>query len=149
MRIKTKAIWALAAMLGSTLVLTSAGHASAHDWLKRLQTKLELTADQANAIQGIYARDAENRRQLGQALRQAQSDLRRLALSGADEATIAQKTGEVEALLAQSLQLRVRHLQEIAPLLTPGQRERFAELRSGGSGMRRPPHDRPTPGASS
>ncbi len=149
MRIKTKATWALAVVLGGALLLSSAGQAAAQGRLQRLQAKLELSDDQMKAIQEIYARDAENQRQLFQALRQAQADLGRLALNSADAATIQQKAAEIEGLLAQGLQLRVRHLQEIAPLLTPEQRERFAQLRAGRPWMRRPPHERPTPGTSS
>jgi Spy/CpxP family protein refolding chaperone len=139
MTMKTAASWALAVALGSTLLLTSAGPASAKGWLDRLQTKLELTDDQKTAIKEIYSRDTENQRQLFRALRQAQSDLRRLALSNADPTAVQQKTAEVEGLLAQGLQLRVRRLQEIAPLLTAEQRDRLAQLPAGPP-MRRAPH---------
>jgi Spy/CpxP family protein refolding chaperone len=155
MRIRTQATWALAIVLGGALLLMSAGPAAAQDqphgqkWLQRLQGKLQLSDDQMTAIGQIYARDSENRRQLFQAMRQAQTDLGQLALNGADEVTIQQKTAELEGLLAQGLQLRVRRLQEIAPLLTPEQRERFAQLHPGAPWMRRVPHDRPAPGRSS
>jgi Spy/CpxP family protein refolding chaperone len=149
MRTTRRATWALAVVLGGALLLTSAGQSIAHGRLERLQAKLQLNDDQMKAIQEIYARDAESRRQLFQALRQAQSDLGRLALNGADEVTLGQKTAEIEGLVAQGLQLRVRHLQEIAPLLTPEQRERFAQLRSGGPWMRRAPHGQPAPCTSS
>ena len=139
MRIKTATSWALAAVLGGTLLLTSAGQASAQGWLERLQTKLELTDDQMKGIQEIYGRDAENQRQLFRVMHQKQVELRRLALNNADATVIQQKTAEVEGLLAQGLQLRVRRLQEIAPLLTPEQRDRFAQL-SPGPWMRRAPH---------
>lgn len=148
MRIRTAASWALAVVLGSTLLVTAAGQASAQGWLDRLQTKLELSDDQTKAIQEIYGRDAASQRQIFQALRQAQSDLGRLALNNGDATAIQQKAAEVEGLLAQGLQLRVRHLQEIAPLLTPEQRDRFAQLSSGSPWMRRP-HGHPAPDTSS
>jgi Spy/CpxP family protein refolding chaperone len=145
---KTAASWALAVVLGGSVLLTSAGQASAQGWLERLQTKLELTDDQTKAIQEIYGRDAENQRQLVQALRQAQSDLGRLALNNADATVIQQKAAEVEGLIAQGLQLRVRRLQEIAPLLTPEQRDRLAQLPSA-PWMRRAPHGHSAPGRAS
>ena len=149
MRIEARAPWALAVLLGGALLVSAAGQASAHGWLERLQATLELNDDQVKAIQEIYTRDADSRRQLVRALRQARSDLRRLALEGADEAAIQHKAGEVEGLLAQGIQLRVRHLQEIGPLLTPEQRERFAQLAPRGPWMRRLPHHRPAPGTAS
>ena len=142
MMIKTAASWALAVVLGSTVLLTSAGPASARGWLERLQTKLELTDDQMKAIQEIYDRDAETQRQLFQTLRQAQVDLVRLALNNADAAVIQQKGAEVAGLLGQSLQLRMRRLQEIAPLLTPEQRDRFTQLPQA-PWMPRSPHGHP------
>jgi Spy/CpxP family protein refolding chaperone len=155
MKIGMRATWALSIALGGALLLMSTAPATAHDrghgqkWLERLQGKLELSDDQVKAIGEIYTRDSESRRQLFQTTRQVQSDLGRLVLNGADEATIQQKTAELEGLLAQGLQMRVRRLQEIAPLLTPEQRERFAQLRPGAPWMRRSPHGRPAPGASS
>ena len=142
MMIKTAASWALAVVLGSTVLLTSAGPASARGWLERLQTKLELTDDQMKAIQEIYDRDAETQRQLFRTLRQAQVDLVRLALNNADAAVVQQKGAEVTGLLGQSLQLRMRRLQEIAPLLTPEQRDRFTQLPQA-PWMQRSPHGHP------
>jgi Spy/CpxP family protein refolding chaperone len=153
MTIKTAATWALAAALGGTVLLNpvspaSAGPGSGHKWLERLQTKLELNDDQTRAIEAIYARDAETRRQLVRSMRQAQTDLRRLALNSTDPTAIQQKEAEVAGLLAQGVQLRVQHLQEIAPLLTPEQRDRFAELPMA-PGMPRPPQGHPARGTSS
>jgi Spy/CpxP family protein refolding chaperone len=144
MMIKTAASWALAVVLGSTLLLTSAGQASAKGWLDRLQTKLELTDDQMKAFRELHDRDAGKQRQFFRALHQAQVDLRRLALNNADPAVIQQKTAEVEGLLAQGVQLRVQRLQEIAPLLTQEQRDRLAQLPPG-PGMWRAPHGNPGP----
>lgn len=149
MRIKSAASLALAAVLGGALLAGSAGPAAAQGWLERLQTKLELSDDQAKAIKDIYARDAESQRQIIQALRQAQGDLGRLALNSADPTAIQQKAAEVEGLLAQSLQLRVRRLQEIAPLLTPEQRERLAQFSAGPPWMRRGQHAHPPRGIAS
>jgi Spy/CpxP family protein refolding chaperone len=137
MMITTRTRWALAVALGSAMLLAAAAPASAHGRLDRLQSQLELTDDQVKAIQEIHARDAEPRRQLFRTLHQAQADLRRLALSNADPTAIQQKEAEIAALQAQSLQLHVRRLQEIAPLLTPEQRDRLAQM-SQGPGKTRP-----------
>jgi len=150
MVIKTAASWMAVVALGATVLASPAGTASAgpgspHGWLERLQTKLELNDDQMKAIQEIYARDAETQRQLFRSLHQAQTDLRRLALNNADPTLIQQKETEVAGLLAQGLQLRVRHLQEIAPLLTQEQRDRLAQFHA----MPRHPHGQPAPGPSS
>jgi Spy/CpxP family protein refolding chaperone len=143
--------WGLALALGGALLLSSTSHAAdgANRWLGRLQTELQLNNDQVNAIQAIFARDAPTQRQLSQTLRQSEATLRQLALNGADEATLQQKMAEIEGLLAQGVQLRVKRLQEISPLLTPEQRERFAQLRPHGPHMRGAPGAPATPGPSS
>ena len=149
MRIKTAASWAVAVALGSALLMGSAGQVSAHGWLDRLQTKLELSDDQMKAIKEIYERDKESQRQIAMTLRQAQGDLGHLALNNGDPALIQQKATEVEGLLAQGLQLRVRRLQEIAPLLTPEQRARFAQFSAGPPWMHRGHRPNPSRGTSS
>jgi Spy/CpxP family protein refolding chaperone len=98
-------------------------------WEHRLQHKLGLTEDQLQAFRQIYAsRDAEARREQHRALRAAQGDLRRLALNGADDATLQAKQTEVQALLAQSMQERLDILKQVGPLLNPDQREAFAKM---------------------
>jgi hypothetical protein len=142
MTMRSVASWALVAALGSAVLLASAGPASARGWLERLQTKLELNDDQMKAIQAIHDRDADTQRQLFRAMHQAQADLRRMALNTADPTAIQQKEAEVAGLMAQSLQIRTRHLQEIAPLLTQEQRDRLAAMQMG-PGKGRPGHGRP------
>jgi Spy/CpxP family protein refolding chaperone len=139
--VKTVTSWGLALALGGALILSTTGHAAAagDGWFERLQTRLQLSDDQAKAIQGIFLRDALTQRQLFHTLRQSQATLRQLALNGADEATLQQKMAEIEGLMAQTLQLRVKRLQEISPMLTPEQRERFAQLRPHGPRMRGAP----------
>ena len=94
----------------------------------RLQQKLGLSEDQTKAIREIYTREAQARKQLGQGLRQAQTTLRRLVLTGGDEASIQTKQTEVQTLMADALQRRTNTLKEIAPILTPEQRVKLAEL---------------------
>jgi Spy/CpxP family protein refolding chaperone len=94
----------------------------------RLQRELGLTDEQARAIRQIHQREAEARKQHGQALQQAQTALRRLILSEADNAAIEAKRVEVERLLTEALHRRMNTLREITPLLTPEQREKYAQL---------------------
>jgi Spy/CpxP family protein refolding chaperone len=99
---------------------------------QKFQQWLGLSQDQMNQIRAIRQRDAETWRQTAKALRAAQTDLRRLALGGADATQLQAKETEVQQLLAQVLQLRVKSLQEIGPLLTPEQREKLAQAGPGG-----------------
>jgi len=123
--------WTRAAivMVGGALLLAAAGEASARDRMQRLQEHLDLTDAQVTAIREVFADDNPTQRQLFQALRQAQGELRQLALNDADEAALQQTTSKIAALMAQGLQLRVQRLQKIATILTPEQRAKFAQLR--------------------
>jgi Spy/CpxP family protein refolding chaperone len=101
----------------------------AHRWESRLQKKLGLTDDQLQAFRQLHAtRDIEARRQQHRALRAAETELRRLALNGADEATLAAKQAEIQTLRAQQMQQRVDALKQIGPILSAEQREAFAAM---------------------
>lgn len=93
-----------------------------------LQKKLGLTDVQAQQIREIRAKDFAGQKQNWQALRQAEGELRRLALSGADTKTLSAKQTEVQSLIAQSMQARVSTLQQIGPILSPEQREAYAKM---------------------
>ena len=93
-----------------------------------LQQKLGLTDVQAQQIREIRAKEFESQKQNVQALRQARAELTRLALSGADQATLSAKQTEVQNLLAQSMQAHLSTLQQIGPILSPEQREAYAKL---------------------
>jgi Spy/CpxP family protein refolding chaperone len=123
--------------LAATLLAATAIHAAdrpaaadrAQRWESRLQQKLGLTDDQLQALRHIYAsRDVDARRQHGKALHAAQAELRRLALHGADDATLQAKQAEVQTLLAQSMQARLEMLKQVGPILNPDQREAFARM---------------------
>jgi Spy/CpxP family protein refolding chaperone len=94
----------------------------------RLQQALGLTDDQMQKLRDIRARDFANQKQTWQAIRQAQGELRRLALNGADNTALQAKETEVQNLMAQSLQARVNGLREIGSILTPEQREAYAKM---------------------
>jgi Spy/CpxP family protein refolding chaperone len=98
-------------------------------WESHLQQKLGLTEDQLQAFRQVYAtRDADAQRQQVRALHTAQAELRRLALNGADDATLQAKQAEVQNLLAQSMQRRLDTLKQVGPILNPDQREAFAKM---------------------
>lgn len=105
----------------------------------RLQQQLGLTDQQAQAIREIYGRHSEARKAHGQALRQAQSELRRLVLIEADQATIQAKLAEVQRLMGETVQMRVNTLKEVTSILTPEQREKYAALAEQGRHHRRQP----------
>jgi Spy/CpxP family protein refolding chaperone len=130
-------------------LLTAVGPAAGDEgqrgrWSGRLQQKFNLTDDQMTVIRDVFKRHAEERRQLGQALRLAQTDLRQLALTGGAHDAVRAKAAEVQQLLGQGIELRVKVLQEIAPSLTQEQREKMAQVGFSG-GPRRPHHKRRAP----
>jgi len=95
---RTRSPWLLALILGSTLVAAApAGAADSTNpatppsgHTSRFQQALGLTDDQMSAIRQVHAQQAANRKQLRQSLRQAQSDLRQLALNPDQRAKLAQ-----------------------------------------------------------
>jgi len=138
---------AAALTLVATLVTATALYAAdpptapdrAQRWENRLQQKLGLTDDQLQAFRQIYAnRDVEGHRQHHRALHAAQAELRRLALNGADDATLQAKQAEVQTLLAQSMQTRLDMLRQVGPILNPDQREAFAKMMERGPRGHRP-----------
>ena len=98
-------------------------------WESHLQQKLGLTDDQLQAFRQVYAnRDVNAQRQHYKAMRTAQAELRRLALNGANDTTLAAKQTEVQNLQAQSMQMRLQMLKQVGPILNADQREAFAKM---------------------
>lgn len=134
----TRTSWlrAVTLVLAATLVAATlayaaepAGGDARHGrWESRLQQQLGLTDQQAQAIREIYGRQSQTWKTHRQTLRQAQSDLRRLVLNEADDATIQKQQEEVQRLLGETVQMRVNTLKEVTPILTPEQREKYAGL---------------------
>lgn len=128
-----KSGWLKGAMLGLGLALTTAGvPAEAHmgeRGLGWLQTELELSDDQVQAIRQLHQGQREARRELHRSLREARTAVRELVLQGADEAAIQAKTAEVRELMGRAVELRVETLKGLAQILTPEQREKLAKLR--------------------
>ncbi len=107
-----------------------------------MQKHLGLSEDQAKQLKQIHEQQAEARKRNMQALRDANQQLRQLAVNGADEATLRAKQTDVTNLMAESLRLRVDELRQVAPLLTPEQRQKFVEMGARG-GHRGGPHGGP------
>ncbi len=133
MNVVRAATLTLVATLVTATALYAADPQAAPDrakrWENRLQHQLGLTEDQLQAFRQVYAnRDVEAQRQHGKALHAAQAELRRLALNGADDATLQAKQTEVQTLLAQSMQNRLNTLKQVGPILNPDQREAFAKM---------------------
>ena len=124
--------FSLVALLGGTGVAlaqdTPSKPAEArHHGMGRLQERLGLSDEQANAVKAAFQKHRDEQKQLFQQLRVARAELRQLALSGGDAAAIQTKTAEVQQLMGQSEAVRVKVLQEIGPVLTPEQRTKFAQ----------------------
>ena len=140
--LRTRSRWLAALILGSTLATTAvagaadtanfAGPSSGHG--SRFQQALGLSDDQMTSIRQLFAQRAADRKQLSQSLHQAQSELRQLALTGGDPAAIQAKQAEVAQFLNQSVAMRVESLQAIAPILTPDQRAKLAQIGFGHRG---------------
>jgi Spy/CpxP family protein refolding chaperone len=96
-----------------------------------MQKKLGLSDDQAKQVRDVMAQQGDAHRKNGEALRQTNAELRRLVLNGADEAAVRAKQTDVANLMAESVRLRVEGLKQISPILTPEQRQKFAEMSMG------------------
>jgi Spy/CpxP family protein refolding chaperone len=133
--LRTRSPWIVAALIAASVVTAATvTHAQQQPPAKgdrmfsRLQRNLGLTDDQVNQIRGIFQQQRDAHRQLGQTLRQTQTDLRQLVLNAGDASAIAAKKAEVAQLMAQGLDLRVQALQQIGPILTQEQRDKLAQM---------------------
>jgi Spy/CpxP family protein refolding chaperone len=112
----TAAAWADAPQTGTPT--SPSGH-------HRFQERLGLTDQQVAAIKEVNARRSGERKQLGQSLRAARNELKLAALNGGD---VKGKAAVVTALVGQMTELHATTLQEIAPILTPEQRDAMAKM---------------------
>ena len=112
----TAAAWAAAPQTGSP-----PGPPGHH----RFQERLGLTDQQMASIKEVNARHRGEREQLGQSLREARNELKLAALNGGD---VKGKAAVVTALVGQMTELHATTLQEIAPILTPEQRDAMAKM---------------------
>ncbi len=109
-----------------------------------MKQALGLTDEQVQVMREVRGRAFAAAKQHYQQSGQARRELRHLIVTGADEAAVQAKQAEVEALLKQGVQMRVDALREIVPILTPEQRQKFAEIadQKGRSHGRRGPRTR-------
>jgi Spy/CpxP family protein refolding chaperone len=75
----------------------------------------------------VRERHADEWKQHFQAVRQTQRELRHMVVTGADPSAYQAKLAELQTLMNQGLEMRVNTLKEISPILTPEQREKFAD----------------------
>jgi Spy/CpxP family protein refolding chaperone len=128
--------WLVAALIASSVLTATTAVTYAQQappargqWmLHRLQRNLGLTDDQATQVQAVFQQQRDARRQLWQSMRQAQTELRQLALNGGDANALAAKKAQIAQLQGQGLDLRVQTLQQIGPILTQEQRDKLAQL---------------------
>jgi Spy/CpxP family protein refolding chaperone len=133
--LRPRSLWIVAALVASS-VLTPATVTHAQQppapqgarMFSRLQQNLGLTDDQVNQIRTVFQQQRDARRQLGQTMRQAQTDLRQLLLNAGAADAITAKKAQVAQLMAQGLDLRVQTLQQIGPILTQEQRDKLVQL---------------------
>ena len=136
--LRPRSLWIVAALVASSvLAAVTVTHAQqppaphGDRMFSRLQKNLGLTDDQVNQIRAIFQQQRDARRQLGQSMRQAQTDLRQLVLNAGDANAIAAKKAQVAQLMAQGLDMRIQTLQQIGPILTQEQRDKLAQLGPG------------------
>ena len=136
--LRPRSLWIVAALVASSvLAVATVTHAQqppaphGDRMFSRLQKNLGLTDDQVNQIRAIFQQQRDARRQLGQSMRQAQTDLRQLVLNAGDVTAIAAKKAQVAQLMAQGLDMRIQTLQQIGPILTQEQRDKLAQLGPG------------------
>ena len=136
--LRPRSLWIVAALVASSvLTATTVTYAQppppaphGHRMFSGLQRSLGLTDDQVNQIRAIFQQQRDARRQFGQSMRQAQTDLRQLALNGGDANAITAKKAQVAQLMGQGLDMRILTLQQIGPILTQEQRDKLAQLGS-------------------
>ena len=136
--LRPRSLWIAAALIASVLTAATVTHAQqppTHSrgdrMFSRLQQNLGLTDEQVTQIRGIFQQNRDSHRQLGQTMRQRQTELRQLVLNGGDPNAVAAKKAEVAQLMAQGLDLRIQTLQQIGPVLSQEQRDKLAQMGPG------------------
>jgi Spy/CpxP family protein refolding chaperone len=106
-------------------------------WLR----DLDLSPDQMQKIQSIRGQYQDKLVSQRQAARQSQRELRTLMAGDASVDAIRQKYREAQTLKQQVANTQFDSMLEMRQVLTPQQRQKFAERmeqKRGNSGMRRP-----------
>ena len=137
--LRPRSLWIVAALIASSaLMATTVTYAQqpppaphGQRMFSGLQRNLGLTDDQVNQVRAVFQQQRDARRQLGQSMRQAQTELRQLVLNGGDANAVAAKKAQVAQLMGQGLDMRIQTLQQIGPILTQEQRDKLAQLGPG------------------
>jgi len=134
-RLRTALALALTGALLVPVAVSAADEAPAAKrqmYQQRFQERLGLSVDQMTALKELRARQGDTARQHYRTLRQAQTDLRRLAILGTDEGALRAKAAEVQKLSSEGVEIRLMQLRDMSQILTPEQREKFAAMKMGG-----------------
>jgi len=94
----------------------------------RLMQELNLTQEQMQRLDALHQQSKKQMEQPRQALRQAKQDLANLMASNADENAIRAKHNQLQQLQQQMANVRFQNMLEMRKVLTPEQRQRFAQL---------------------
>ena len=94
----------------------------------RLMQELNLTQEQMQRLDALQQQSKKQMEQPRQALRQARQDLANLMASNADENAIRAKHNQLQQLQQQMANVRFQNMLEMRKVLTPEQRQRFAQL---------------------
>jgi periplasmic protein CpxP/Spy len=92
-----------------------------------LMRELNLSADQMNQIQQIRSRYRDQLQRDRTAARQAQQELRTLMAGNATDEQIREKFRQVQALRTKTAEAQFNSMLEMRNVLTPEQRQKFAE----------------------
>jgi Spy/CpxP family protein refolding chaperone len=141
---KRLAILTLAALAATTPLAEQAwagpGRHAGPGHHQKSQDRLGLTEEQAKAIRDIHASKRDATHELWRQAAATQSEIRQLALAGADDTALQAKLAEFKEIQGKMLKLRIDTLREVAPLLTEEQKQKFGKMPfDHGRGHRRGP----------
>lgn len=125
---------ALVGLLGALAIPTIA-HAQAGpggNRPERMQRweRLNLTPEQRQRLSGIREQDKAEMKRLREQIKAAETQLQQLWASNASDAQLTQQQAQVNALKQQAQQLRFQQSLKLRAVLTPEQRQQFAQQRS-------------------
>lgn len=94
----------------------------------RLISELDLTPEQQTQIQAIKENYGEEMKALKEQMKPIKEEMRALMVGSADKNTIRTKHQQAQALHSKIQDTRFEQMLEIREVLTPTQREKFAEI---------------------
>jgi protein CpxP len=94
----------------------------------RLLEELDLSDAQKQEIKAIHERGRNQSQPTRDQLRQAQEQLKNLMAGTASESAIRSQYAQVKALRQQMADIRFDHMLEVREVMTPAQRQEFAQL---------------------